>query len=387
MTRSSRLSLGQAALFVTGLTTLAFTGLPGLTVDGGPVGEVAGFVRTADGAPVGGVLVALFHGEALAFVESTKTDAEGRFAFDRAPWSFHLFARPEAETGLFGAWALDRPGALQQEVSIELLPGVPVEVEALDVHGEPLAFAEVRAYAPDGERGAGHGGEDTHVVVRTLTDEAGRASLVVPPRTHLAVLALDRDVLAEWRFEIEPQAGESFRFVLPDGKPIRGRVTDPDDVPLDSILVSSWDERSPGDWQWNGYERTGADGSFETIGPLDDEGTAILRVIDPQGGFLAETLALEPLRTDEDLHLRLSQGESVGIRVAGRENEALKARVWLFSEATQSWSWGKRTDAEGHLKASFSGPLEVVARPLDGSATDFDLRPTPDGVELRATDR
>ena len=64
-----------------------------------------------------------------------------------------------------------------------------------------------------------------------------------------------------------------------------------------------------------------------------------------------------------DLELVLAEGEPLEVRcLAG--DEPVPARVWLWSSAQETWSWGGITDPAGRLRTRVSPEHDVVAEPL-----------------------
>jgi protocatechuate 3,4-dioxygenase beta subunit len=340
-----------------GLGTVSLMGIPGFGGDDPPSGAIAGVVADEAGEPVADATVALFDAADLRLVELTHTDAEGRFAFQQSPWTFHVFARPGGDpasaTGRLGAWLLERERGLAWQLELTLPRGAAVTVRARDEDGRPVAGAEVRAY----ETRAG----GPAVVARAQTDADGVAEVLCPETAHLGVFGQRLGRLAAWRFDLRAAPeGQEIEVVLPRGHAVEGRVTDEVGAAIDDVLVSSWDER--GAWQWNGYARTAEGGRFTLL--VAAKG-GLLRAVDRAQNFLPAERRVDPGETPF-ADLVLATGRRVDVRCTDATQASLPARVWIWDESAQAWGWGSATDADGLLRARTSGHHRFAAEPLSG---------------------
>jgi hypothetical protein len=375
VSRQPVLTLGKASLLMLGIGTVALVGLPEHGGGPTPTGSLSGVVRDAQGAEVAGCRVALFEGAELDLLAWTSSDESGRFAFHESPRSFHVFAAPVREQGLVGSWILDLRRQRFQELEITLRPGREVDVQVRTELGEPIAGAEIRVYDAR---------EHAHVVQRSLSDEQGRASLLVPAATHVGVLGERQGRLSAWAFDRTPAGGETLDFTLPPAHDLTGRVADAEGTPIEGVVVSAWEERD-GDWHWNGFRRSDAFGEF--VLPGSPEGTWV-RAVDPAQGWLPrhERLAAEAWVAHD---LLLEEGLPLQIRCTSSQEQATPSRVWIWSQRHHAWSWGSRTDREGELQARVARRHSLVAEPLEpwGEATSsLDRRYEQGQVVLRPTD-
>ena len=309
------LTPGKASLVMLGLGTIALMGIPGVGAYEPPTGSVVGIVLQGDGAQVPDVPVALFDGESLALLEVVHSDDHGRFAFQQAPPTFHLFAHPEVTSELVGTWKLSVPRREHHEVEVRLTHGRPVHVTVTDEGGQPIEGAEVRAYDADPH------GNGTTVVVRTKTDANGEASFSSPEYAHIGVVGHDHHYLSGWRFDARIESeGAHFEFHLPAGSLFHGRVLGPATHSLPGILVSSWDQRDDG-WQWNGYQLTDRDGRFDLPGAED---RTVLRAVDLTQSYLP---LLVPAEVGRRQNVLLARGEPLRIQCTDREAEGVPSRV------------------------------------------------------------
>jgi hypothetical protein len=373
--RKSFFTPAKTSLLMLGIATVSLMGIPGVTAYQAPSGALTGVVVEHGGQGLEEIPVALFDADDLSLLEVTHSDDHGYFAFQQAPSRFHVFANPPLDSPHVSRWALSLQPGFDQEIEITLDRGHRVTVTVLDEMGTPIEGAEVRAYEvePASDRSA--------VVVRTRTDEGGEASFACPELAHLGVIGAEERRLNGWSFDQEISPGnDHFEFTLPGGTLFHGKVLGAAERPLEGILVSSWDRRDDS-WQWNGYELTDDEGRFDLRG-ADEE--SVFRAVDLTQSYLP---SLVQARKGRRMNVVLGRGEPLEIHCASTEMEGIPSRVWVWSDAGGTWSWGSRTDAVGTLHATVSDRHAVVARPLDGSftATAEAWNQTYEGEQLELT--
>jgi len=347
-----RQTRSRAPLIMLAVAAIALMGVPRFGHYQPPEGAIAGVVLGPDGAPSADVEVALFNDRGPSLVELTRTDDWGRFAFHQAPRRYHVFARPEPRSGRVGTWARARTRTATNELQLTLGRGAPITVRVTDEKGGPLEGIEVRAYDATAQPA---------VVARHRTSADGEASLVVPMRAHLAILG-DQDHVAHWRLaESIPEQGRSFAVTLERAVALAGRVVDERGGPLAGVVVTAWERGgdAAGGESWRGYARTDAEGRWvlRTAG-----GPCLLRAVDPA----RRHLPLEQEHDSEDsrsLALALRRGTPLEV-VCGGAEAPVPSRVWVYSRATGTWSWGAPTDRDGRLRTVVEGEHGIVAEPL-----------------------
>lgn len=365
----SGMSLTKAALVMLGVGAIALSGVPGIGKDPGPDGSLTGLCVDYRGFAVPEARIALFDAQSLELVETTRSDANGRFAFQTAPPTYSAFAEPPPSSTLSGTWTLDR---IQENTAIELVlrPGFEVGVRVVDQEGRAIEGAEVRVFevrrAPA-------------LVTHTLTDGEGRASLLAPPEAHIAVRSKGRP--DRWLYELEiPPEGAHFNFHMPRGRLLTGRVIGPYG-PVPGSVLSSRQTAEPE--EWNGYAVTDEKGRFEL---LVSEAPTEIEVLDPSGYHLP-TVRTVPSGTKELGDIQLDKGERISIQTLDADGYGLPTRVWLWSEQTQCWSYGRETDRAGRIDLAAEGRYSIVARPIFGGQRVLELwnkEPGTNPVELSA---
>ncbi len=353
--RESILTPGKAALLMLGIGTAALMGVPGVGTYLPPSGALSGTYMDEAGNGLENATVALYHAEDLALVEITHTDQHGRFAFQQAPWSYHLFARPAAKSGYLGTWALARERGPSYGLELVAEQGHPVEVSVLDSQGEPMGGVEVRAYRT---------GDSPTVLVRTVTNKEGQAYLLCPAQVHLGVFGTTRGHLNSWLIDESVGAERNtFEVQLQAAREFSGRVVDEQGQGLENILVSS--SRGAEEWAWHGYARTSESGFF-TLEVAREE--ARLRIVDPDLAYLPLETGL-PAGSSSFRTFALTPGRPLEIECKDVGNAEVVSRVWFWSDEAGAWSWGGRTSSQGLLEASvsdgFSIHAEAVFGPLD----------------------
>ncbi len=349
MTKRTPLSAESAALVMVGLGTIALMGVPGFGHRESPVGAVQGLVLDTRGSGLMNAEVALFDHELAMLVEVTRTDAEGRFAFSQAPERFDVFASRPEEPERIGAWALDRARDPEQGLELYLREGTPLDVTVTDEEGLGLTAAEVRVLDASGP--------DPVTVSRSLTDETGRVTVVLPPAAHLVVLppaAHDR-LAPTWVLDATERPREGgLALQLDVARALEGRVTDASRTPRGGLCVSAWDSETE---EWLGWTATDDEGRWSL--PLAAD-AARLRIADPTGSLLAFETTAAPSETPLDVVL--GSGRVRDLRV-GTPEDPLPARVWMRDEASGTWSWGRPTRADGSLELAVTSAFSVVAVP------------------------
>jgi protocatechuate 3,4-dioxygenase beta subunit len=352
-----RQTRSRAPLVMLAIAAIALMGVPRFGHYQPPEGAIEGIVLGPDGAPSADVEMALFNDRGPSLLELTRTDDWGRFAFHQAPRRYHVFARPEPRSMRVGTWARARTRAAKNEVRLTLGRGAPITVRVTDEKGGPLEGIEVRAYDATAQPA---------VVARHRTSAEGEASLVVPMRAHLAILG-DQDHVAHWRLaESIPEQGRTFAVTLERAVALAGRVVDERGDPLPGVVVTAWERGGlgaaggePGGESWRGYARTDAEGRWvlRTGG-----GPCLLRAVDPT----RRHLPLEQEHTSEEsrsLTLELRSGSPLDV-VCESAEAPVPSRVWVYSRATGTWSWGSPTDRDGRLRTVVEGDHGIVAEPL-----------------------
>ncbi|HED66696.1 MAG TPA: hypothetical protein ENJ09_14215 [Planctomycetes bacterium] len=352
MTRK-RLTLEQGALLVLGLSTMAWMGVPRYGRYRAPDGAIAGVVLDAEGSRVDAAEVALFDDTRRILVERVRTDDHGRFAFSDAPERFDVFAWDEGASMRTGTWVLARDRAQGTTLELRLGRGTPRTVHVTDEAGAPVAGAEVRVIDARGE---------PQVIQRAMTDASGTAEVLLPPRSHVAVLPRTEDALApRWLLDLpEPEALPE-EVALAAARTIEGRVADEAGEPLAATLVSAWSRDGE---RWLGWTLSSADGTFR----LATDGTpAVLRIADPTRAHLARAVVLPERLAAQLGTVVLPSGSRVAVQV-GTGAGPIPARVWVRGRDEDSWSFGGRTDSRGRIELTAAERFSAVALPLEASS-------------------
>ena len=353
--RSPRLTPGKASLLMLGIGTASLIGLPGMSYEP-PEGSLVGVVSDPEGNGLEDVPVALFDAESLALVEIAHTDPHGRFALQQAPESFHVCAYGDPARGWLPTWSLDLERGPLFTMDLSLRRGRWLDVAVTDDDGEPLEGADVRVYGLDRR--------DAEVVARTRTDATGHARVLAAETSHVGVFPPTVDELPAWAFFVETQpAGTDLALRLPRGRRLHGRVRAEDGEPVSGAIVSAWDRRET--WQWNGYRRAAEDGAFAIYAGA---GTTEVRALDLAQDHLPVRMHAGPTPT---LDLVMPEGVPVEVVCESSDGDPVPARVWVWSEESQTWSWGTPTGDDGRIAVRGSAEgFDAVAEPLSGLNED-----------------
>ena len=349
------MGLTRAALVMLGVGAIALSGVPGIGPGPTPAGSLSGLCLDARGYAVPDARIALFDANTLELVETTRSDLEGRFAFQARPASFSAFAEAPEGSGFANTWVLDRT---RENHSIELIlrAARDVGVRVVDENGRPIEGAEVRVYEIRREPA---------LVAHATSDREGRATLKAPTRVHIAVRAEGRP--QRWQYDLDvPAEGTQYSFHLPRGRTVRGTVTGPYG-PAPGILVSSWQSAEP--QEWNGYAVTDEKGRFELV---TSAASAELEILDPTGFHLPVVEAVDA--EEEELgEIPLARGERVSVQTTDADGRPLPTRVWIWSSETHCWSYGRETDDAGFIELAADGRYSVVAEPTYGGDDPLEL--------------
>ena len=231
---------------------------------------LSGSVLGPDGQPVGGAVVTC--DGASDWVrrsdprrDGVTTDDAGRFTLDALPaGSFRLRAAHEPDApGVSEVLTLDGKTP-RTGVVVRLAEGVTVRGNVVDLHGAPVAAAQVQVIA----------GSAAARPRQTYTDESGRFELRGLPRRPLAFAAVHPTGASDV-VRLTPAGGpvESVRLVLTRTLTISGRVVGPDGAPLEAAHVTvapdlAGADVSPAEWRLGAVREQVADGSgrFEVDG-------------------------------------------------------------------------------------------------------------------------
>jgi len=350
MKRQQTLTPAKLTLLMLGICTVALMGVPGFGHYYPPEGAVTGSVVDTRGFAQGDIEVALFDDRELSLLALTRTDSHGRFAFHQVPPRFHVFAHPVGDEELVGAWLLNSERAPVNHVELTLASGHPLTVEVRSEDGIAVSRAEVRVYDPAGGSPAVH---------RVSTDLEGRATLIAPPRAHVAILGHD-GLAPVWLFDQEiPEQGRTLTVTLTSALPITGRVLDDEGAPLANMVVSGWEFGNTE--HWTGYTLTDDTGAFRL---RTCSGEAFVRAVDPEQRHLPVVEVIGPAAETAPPTLVLGSGHPLEVRTRF-EGEGVRARIWTWSESAGAWGWGATTDADGLLRTVVSTVHGLVVDPLD----------------------
>ncbi len=349
------LGLTKAALVMLGVGAIALSGVPGIGSSPGPDGSLSGLCLDHSGYAVPDARVALFDANSLELLETTRSDSEGRFAFQSTPASYSAFAEAPDDSGLSNTWVLDRT---QANSSIELIlrEGREVMVRVVDENGRALESAEVRVYEIR---------RDPAMVAHERTDREGRVTLKAPPSAHIAVRAEGRP--QRWQYDLDvPVEGGHYSFHLPKGRTIRGTLHGPYG-PAAGIVVNSWQNAEPR--EWNGYTVTDAEGQFELAASVT---STELEILDPTG-FHVPTLEVVGAGTNELGTITLERGNRVSVQTLDADGRSLPTRVWIWSSDAHCWSYGRETDDAGFIELMADERYSIVAEPVFGGYEALEL--------------
>ncbi len=349
--KQSRLSLGKASLLMVGLGTGALMGIPELGRSLAPLGPIEGLVRTDAGSPLPNLELALFDGQSLALLEITRSDEQGRFAFDLEPEHYHVFASPRdnADSDLVGAWAMDRERSSNSGVELELFPGSWQRVHVVDGNGQDLAGAELRVL--DSRE------SPPLATQRVLTDSRGEARVLLPRNAHMGVFGPAGQPV-QWLTELSFGALDRapIELHLGPGQTLTGNLQSPDGEPIEAAIISAWDS---GFETWLGWTQSDADGQFALSVP---SGGAHLRAVDPSGRWLPVAWPVQGEHPGSQQQ-NMAQGSPLAIQTDPRWDDP-RARIWIWSDEGQAWGWSQETDGEGLLDAVVAPQHAIVAQPM-----------------------
>jgi hypothetical protein len=357
-----------------GIGTAALMGVPGLGRYAAPAGGIVGRVRDPDGRPLAHAELALFEHEA-GLVEIVHSDRRGRFAFGRVPARYHVFASVPDDAELLGSWITDRDRRVRQEMEVTLARGTRATVRVTDPDGLPVEDAEVRVLDL---------GQDGAAIQRTLTDQRGEATVVLPHRSRLAVLHSTRPGL-QWfdpaHVARQTEGADALELRLGRTSRLDGIVHDAARVGVAGAVVTAWDEETD---RWWGWARADEAGRFHLHLP---ESAVHLRAADPSG-----TLAPAATRIGfgpglPEVALTLTGAPPMEVRVE-QDRFLNRVRVRSWSEEGEAWSWGQAPGTTGialvpAAASDFVSALDHTGRPVPvGPPTS----PPERGWEDRAAD-
>jgi protocatechuate 3,4-dioxygenase beta subunit len=225
--------------------------------------SLAGVVLDPDGKPIAGAVVragdrdqknhTLADGASAMGpqMEQVRTDENGRFVFESVvPGKVPVAARARGLAPWQGT--IEVAVGRREEITINLLPGVTLFGTVRDQASKPLEKVNVRAgdWSDIGTQSARSAADGTFRIEGLA---AGSLPVVAEDDTRGKVTAT-----------LEVRNGEQRRWdpVLSAGLQLRGRVLDPDDKPLASVMVEAQLERPSRDDQWWAFENTDAEGRF-----------------------------------------------------------------------------------------------------------------------------
>lgn len=223
--------------------------LSGVVVDlgGNPVIDATVIVWTADPKEEVGILCPSCYPDCA---REGRTDAQGRFTFEGVDGELEytlMVARHGLSAKLTG-WIDPQGGPAR--VTLEPRPMRPADPRAVlegrvvNEDGGPVAFATVQPesfnFPVDPKTGGWHGtshieGADEVVV----TDEHGRFSMYSPEPLDSVTIRVSAPRMAPTTVHRLATGAEEHTVVLGLGATIRGRVVDPDGVPVGGIAVGA----------------------------------------------------------------------------------------------------------------------------------------------------
>jgi 5-hydroxyisourate hydrolase-like protein (transthyretin family)/thiol-disulfide isomerase/thioredoxin len=231
-------------------------------------GVVAARVVTPDGQPVKGARVSwIGRGErAPVFLAETRTDATGRFQFDRAAELRRKAPDPQLLVEAPGwSMAFERVPEGSGELAITLRPATELRVRFVDPEGKPAPGLRVRLEVVLGERNAFlwlHGLVDDRFTWQT--DAEGRVTIPGLPRSGQARVDIEDGRFAHLEMENVRLAQDAVTagptIALLPGASVRGRITfGPTGKPAAGIRVGAQGAGVERGW---GEGVTAADGSY-----------------------------------------------------------------------------------------------------------------------------
>ena len=421
-------SIGAVA---TGFQPSALVDLDGVDTSGGSATiEIAlaaggaamwGMVRSPDGEPLAGALVAV--GDASGTggrriggtrsevwtARTVRTDAKGTYVLDGLKPGAHPVQVRHADYALWSS-SIEFVGGRRHGLDVMLEEGVAVRGTVRDALGEPVKGASVLAYhdpLPDSYlqggrivyRGAFHG-------PAAVSDEGGSYELhgVAPGSMFLYAFAqrytLEEDhedlPFAVANLQLAPGADTIWNPILADGRVIEGRTLYRDGEPIQEVYVSA--ASADGEEERVAYS---IDGHYRFLNL--GEGPYNLRVQDwrrPEGAHQASAEGIYPDRQSVDLVATYAAPESfqdaiVNLRLDVDSNEWAAESIVILEEAERHrWYGGTRVGNDWTFQLSSPGiyrPVALIkARAIatgadfvvhEGDAIDLpDLVPGPSGT-------
>ncbi len=337
---------------------------------------LAGTVLDESGGPLEGVVVVVTPRGSLGRepLPSATSDPEGRFQITVPKKG------PYAVDAYLAGFAPFRSRSVETDKALRLvLRSAKETIRGVVRDGETLAPIEGALVRTRVQRLRGRlPAHPRWGVVETVTDAEGLFELADLSTGRFEITA---SAPAYGQASKEVAMGEPLEIYLFPGAGIYGRLTDPNDKPVEGAYVSTRGSSLA--------ERTDTDGRFALLGLEPGAYRVFARHPDFAPAVAKASLAVDH---DAELTLQFSLGTQLTGRVVNEENEPIDAQVLL--QALDGGSVGRflqdrfsaRTDAEGsfHLKAVPGGEhslrvrasgyaaenVEVYLEDGDGTATE-----------------
>lgn len=355
-------------------------GATALTVSGKRAAKLRGLVRLYhDRSPVSGLTFTIADDDGASLQVTTGSD--GTFRFDRLPYQVPLTLTAEREpyASLRLSGILLEPKEEHDVGTLWLAEEVELDVLVLSQRGEPLAGAEVSAFASGRAAEVTGDGEQTQTAwmlrdvaptATASTDEAGRATLTGLMPGSYAVRAEAEGLARASRagIQLAPDAGDrEIRLLLGAGHPLEGTVFGPDGEPAPDIQVAIGGTRAKDAWQ----AVSGPDGRFR----FDGLPTKPLSIYASRDGSTVESYGSIALPGTRRFDIHLRRTTSVIGTVTDEDGEPVaeaNVRVMVQGMGTQALA---TTDAEGRYEVA---PVPAAAlSSVNVSADGYVRHPDP----------
>ncbi|RKI40671.1 carboxypeptidase regulatory-like domain-containing protein [Corallococcus sp. AB004] len=299
--------------------------------------RLEGVVLTQEGRPASGLTVHLRPNAEFGQTVTTRSDVQGRFAFDGIPATeFMVWAWSDGQTAYGDSWV-----TLPRSAVIRMRPSTFIEGTVKNERGQPLSGVRVRAHS---------GGVGGDLPPETRTDGAGHYRLGPLIDTSIELsLKGDHYRLRREQLLLGGARTGPWDFTLTRGLSVEGTLVDAEGKPVPGVYVALGTAHASGGF-------TSAAMTFEdALGVSDEAGRFVAGAIESgRKDLLVEARGFIPLTIPV-------QVPSTGVRVVVDRGASVSGSV---------------TDATGHL-------LPEVRIGLWDSASP-DSRPRPDFL---STDR
>ncbi|RKI67867.1 carboxypeptidase regulatory-like domain-containing protein [Corallococcus sp. AB049A] len=285
--------------------------------------RLEGVVLTPERRPASGLTVHLRRNSEYGATVTTRSDAQGRFAFDGIPAKeYTVWAWSDGQTAYGDTWVTPPGSAL-----IQLRPGTILEGTVRNEQGQPLSGVRVQALS---------GGVGDGLPPETVTDGAGHYRLGPLIRTSVDIsLKGDHHHARHEQLLLDGARTGPWDFTLTSGQSVDGILADNDGKPVPGVYLSLGTALASGGFP------LAATNFEDAFGRSDEAGRFVAGALDAAGKWdlLVETQGFIPLTRpvqvpSTGVRVVLDRGASVSGTVTDATGQPLpEVRIGLWDSA------------------------------------------------------